>query len=264
MSSHSQSSRSMSEDGTPPAGETMDRTLATDGLRNVFESCETMEIRHSRRGWLQEFFCCITKSDFKYLDGGKTVVAKSKEDFVFVCRCCFAPCHPFDMTITDTSLNSDFLEVNRPSRCCMGNLKCCCKQEATIFSGDDHLGDIRESCWWFVPQFEVYDHNEEQVYAIRPPTCCNGMCMDCTPDGNHPCPHGCCMTPCDVYPIANGAEGMDPVGRMAKIPKETFKEVFNEINYYKIDFPDEASTNQKGLLLGSSILINALYFENSE
>lgn len=51
---------------------------------------------------------------------------------------------------------------------------------------------------------------------------------------------------------------------MAKIPKETLRETFNETNYYKIQFPNEATTNQKGLLLGSSILINALYFENSE
>ena len=51
---------------------------------------------------------------------------------------------------------------------------------------------------------------------------------------------------------------------MAKIPKATFKEVFNEINNYKIDFPNSATTKEKGLLLGSSILINALYFEHSE
>lgn len=51
---------------------------------------------------------------------------------------------------------------------------------------------------------------------------------------------------------------------MAKIPKKNFRDVFNETNYYKIDFPKEATANQKGLLLGSSMLINALYFENSE
>ena len=53
-------------------------------------------------------------------------------------------------------------------------------------------------------------------------------------------------------------------GRMAKIPKKTLRETYNETNYYKIQFPNDATTNQKGLLLGSSILINALYFENSE
>jgi len=72
------------------------------------------------------------------------------------------------------------------------------------------------------------------------------------------------MIPCEVYALENGFEGKEPVGRMAKIPKKTFKEVFNEINYYKIDFPDNATTDRKGLLLGSSILINALYFEHTE
>ena len=53
-------------------------------------------------------------------------------------------------------------------------------------------------------------------------------------------------------------------GRMYKIPKAEFCDTFNETNYYEIEFPEGATTSQKGLLLGSSILINALYFENSE
>jgi len=249
------------QQAAPPAQETMDRGLGTDVMINALELCKAIEVRQGRRGCLQECFCCVTKSDFKYLIGGKTI-AHSKEDFSFICRCCFAPCHPFDMTISDTASDSEFLEVNRPFRCCLGTCKCCCKQEATVFSGDDHLGDIQETCWWFVPQFKVYDHNEEEVYVIHPPTCCSGMCVDCGAEGKNHCPHGCCIIPCDVYP--SGTEGADPIGRMAKIPKETFRETFNEINYYKIEFPNEATPNQKGLLLGSSILINALYFENSE
>jgi len=72
------------------------------------------------------------------------------------------------------------------------------------------------------------------------------------------------MIPCEVYALENGFEGKEPVGMMAKIPKKTLRECYNEINYYKIDFPDNATTDRKGLLLGSSILINALYFEHSE
>lgn len=242
----------------------MDRGDAAEGMKHSLGATNSMEIQHYRRGWTQEFFCCITKSDFEYMNEEGETVAKSKEDFSFVCRCCFAPCHAFDMTITDTKTNSEFLEVNRPFRCCMGNLKCCCRQEATVFSGDEHLGDIQESCWCFVPSFRVLDETEKEVYVVRPPTSCGNMCIDCFPDGKWCCPHGCCMIPCDVYAIENGVEGTKPIGRMAKIPKETFKETFNEINYYKIDFPENATTNEKGLLLGSSILVNALYFENSE
>lgn len=265
-----------------PGQETMDRGSTkksmipgTDLMKEKLQSCETLEIRHDRRGCLQECFCCITKSDFRYYNGKKKI-AKSKEEFSsFVCRCCFAPCHAFDMTITDTSddqdsTNSDngpeeFLEVNRPFRCCLGTFKCCCNQETTIFSGDDHLGDIRESFWCCVPQFRVYDDNEQEIYVIKPPTCVNGMCINCTgpDDDTSACPYGCCMIPCDVYPTSSD-EPVDRIGRMAKIPKKNFRDVFNETNYYKIDFPKEATANQKGLLLGSSMLINALYFENSE
>jgi hypothetical protein len=53
-------------------------------------------------------------------------------------------------------------------------------------------------------------------------------------------------------------------GRMAKIPKETFRDTFEETNYYEIEFPEGASVNHKGLLTGASLLINAVYFENSE
>lgn len=176
-------------------GEKMDR--GTDALKSKLQSCERLEIRQGRRGWLQECLCCVTKSDFKYLDGDKTI-AQSKEVFSFLCRCCCAPHHAFDMTIKEPDSENELLEINRPFRMCLGTCKCCCKQEATIFSGEDHLGDIRESWWWFVPQFKVYDHTDEEIYIIHPPTCCGGVCVDCYADG-HPCPHGCCIVPCDVY-----------------------------------------------------------------
>lgn len=242
-----------------PGGEKMDRGLGTTAMRNALRSCDSMEIRQYRRGWWQEFFCCQTKSDFQYLNG-KEVVLKSKEDFNFCCRCWFAPCHSFDMTLVGEQTNFEVLEVNRPFRCCMSTGKCCCKQEATIFSGENHLGDIKETCWWFVPSFKVYNEEEKGVYIIRPPTCCFNMCVNCCPGGKCPCPYGCCMIPCEVY----DSEGEKLVGTMAKIPKKSFKEVYNEINYYKVDFPDNATIDEKGLLLGSSILINALYFEHTE
>jgi hypothetical protein len=220
------------QSGTTPAQESMDRgssssddnnndignkqggLLGTAVMNNSLQSCETIEIRQDRRGCLQECFKCTTKSDFRYLtnDGSSSkskTFARSKEEFSFVCRCCFAPCHAFDMTIKDTNTiasadsNSDsnsedpgpeeFLEVNRPFRCCVGTCKCCCNQEATVFSGVDHLGDIRESFWCCVPTFKVYDNKEEEIYIIRPPTCWNGMCIDCTgPEGDTHlcCPHG--------------------------------------------------------------------------
>ena len=175
-------------------------------MNAMLGSCKSMEIQHARRGWWQEFFCCITRSDFKYLIG-KEVVAKSKEDFSFCARCWCAPCHSFDMIIADTKSDSEFIEINRPGRCCLAQGKPCCYQEAYIFSGDKHLGDIKENCWFFVPSFKVTDPTGKGNYVIRPPTCCFGGCVNCCAGGKCPCPHGFCMIPCDVHAIdQNGFE----------------------------------------------------------
>ena len=91
------------------------------------------------------------------------------------------------------------------------------------------------------------------------------MCVDFFTEGN-PCPHGCCLIPFRIYPgNAENTNGDAPyIGKMAKIPKETFCDTYNETSFVEIQFPDTATTDQKGLLLGSFVLINALFFEGSE
>eukprot|EP00529_Nitzschia_sp_RCC80_P035284 CAMPEP_0113463878 /NCGR_PEP_ID=MMETSP0014_2-20120614/12899_1 /TAXON_ID=2857 /ORGANISM="Nitzschia sp." /LENGTH=174 /DNA_ID=CAMNT_0000355915 /DNA_START=487 /DNA_END=1011 /DNA_ORIENTATION=+ /assembly_acc=CAM_ASM_000159 len=164
----------------------------------------------------------------------------------------------------DSEEETEILTVNRSFQCCPGTCKCCWYQQADISSGGNDLGEIRETWYWCVPQMKVYDHNDDPAYIIHPPTCCGGACIDCFSEGN-PCPHGCCLVPCDIYATdGQNTNDAERIGRMAKIPKETCWDVFEETNYYEVDFPEDATVQQKGLLLGSSILINALYFEHSE
>ena len=116
-----------------------------------------------------------------------------------------------------------------------------------------------------VPQWKVYDENKKPVYKIHPPTCMCGMCINCCVEG-HCCPFGCCLIPCRIYPASqNDTDGNAPsIGRMAKIPKKRFCDVYNETSFVELQFPDSATPKQKGLLLGSYLLINALFFEGSE
>lgn len=116
-----------------------------------------------------------------------------------------------------------------------------------------------------VPKFKVYNDKDETVYIIHPPTCCGGTCIDFYAEG-HPCPHGCCLIPFRIYPgDAKNTDGDAPyIGKMAKIPKETCWDTFNEKSFVKIDFPKGATADEKGLVLGSFVLINALFFEGSE
>jgi hypothetical protein len=124
------------------------------------------------------------------------------------------------------------------------------------------LGDVSLSS---VPQFKVYDDDDNTVYKIHPATCCGGMCIDYCVDG-HCCPHGCCLIPCRIYPAdQQDTNGDAPfIGKMAKIPKEEFCDVYNETNYVEIQFPEGANANQKGLIMGAYLLINTLFFEGSE
>jgi len=121
------------------------------------------------------------------------------------------------------------------------------------------------SCRNSVPQFKVFDHEDNPVYVIHPKTCCGGVCIDCCNEG-HPCPHGCCIIPFRIYDAnTTNTNGDAPyIGKMAKIPKETFCDTYNEVSYVELTFPEKATTDQKGLLLGSFVLINALFFEGSE
>lgn len=192
-------------------GEIMDR--GNEILQTKFASCDKLEVRQGRRGWLQECLCCTTKSSFEYFNGEKKI-ARSKEEFSFCCRCMCAPDHTFDMVVTEPEGEIGFLEINRPCRICPAPLKCYgqwARSEATIFSGEKDLGEIREACWTFVPQYKVYDHNDDELYVIQPPTCCDGICVDCFSEGC-PCPHGCCIIPCNIYrghePIMKTTEPM--------------------------------------------------------
>lgn len=116
-----------------------------------------------------------------------------------------------------------------------------------------------------IPNFRVYDHDDNTIYIIKPPTCCGGLCIDCCTEGA-PCPHGCFMLPWRVYEgDAKRTTGDAPyIGKMLKIRKASCCDTFNETSYVELKFPEDADETKKGLLLGAYLLINALFFEHSE
>ena len=121
--------------------------LGTYSLQNTLEGASRIEIRHARRGKCQELLCCITKSDYKYfIDDRK--VAESTEEFDFCNRLWLAPHHSWEMTVTEPNSDEELIDVDRPLRCWSPfPFKCCCFQEAAVSSGDEDLGEIRETCY---------------------------------------------------------------------------------------------------------------------
>lgn len=124
--------------------EKMDRGTAS--LSEVLRDVQKLDIQHDRRGWLQETLCCSAKSDFRYYNGEKQL-AESKEEFSHCCRCCFAPHHFFDMSVKAAESDSEVIHFNRTCRLPMGPCKICCYQQGTISSGEESLGEVKESFW---------------------------------------------------------------------------------------------------------------------
>ena len=105
------------------------------------------------------------------------------------------------MTVKENNTEAELLTVERPFACAAGSCKCCCYQQASISSGGQELGTIKEGFYCCVPSFTVKNDKEEPMYLVHAPTCCGGVCVNCCAEGN-PCGKGCCLQSFRVYPYA--------------------------------------------------------------
>lgn len=248
----------------PAKQPTMER--GTDAMRYHMTSCNKMDIRQTRRGWIQECLGCEAKSEFKYFVG-ETQMGYSLEESGCCARIWCQPCYSWKMEVKELNTNNELLTVERPCSCPVGSCKCCCYQTATVTSGGQPLGRIQEKCYYCVPSFGLYDESDRHVYTIHPPTCCGGMCMNCCTEGCPCSPRGCCKVPFWIFPPdqrnTNGGDAPH-VGKILKKPKSAFTEIFTEANAFEVDFPTDATASQKAVLVGTSIFFNSIFFEGSQ
>lgn len=237
----------------------------TDALQaHLGTETTEMDVRQTRRGWLQELLGCEAKTEFNYFVGS-THVAHSLEDTDCFCRMCCAPIHPFQMRVNELNTESEILTVDRPCRCAAGLCKCCCYQTIDVTSGSHRLGSVTEDCAYCVPSFTVRGPDDQDIYKIHPPTCCAGCCYNCCSEGN-----GlgaiCCKVPFRVYSAGLASTDGDApyIGKILKQPKSLKTELFTDANAFKIDFPETATPEEKALLVGSSIFLNAIFFESND
>jgi len=224
-----------------------------------------MDIRQTRRGWCQEIMGCEAKTEFKvFIDG--TQVAHALEDAGCCCRCWCNPCHPFTMEVKELNTDAELLTVHRPCACCAGSCKCCCFQRASVTSGGQAMGSVKEQCYCCVPRFTLYDGKGNPIYKMHQPTCCCGCCVNPCTEGNPCCGVGCCKEPFHIYPAdQKSTDGDAPYsGKIVKKAKSGATEVFTDADAFEVDFPSDATTDQKALLIGTSIFLNAIFFEEAD
>jgi hypothetical protein len=241
----------------------MDR--GTDALKAHLTACPQMDVRQTRRGFLMELLCpCEARNEFKYFIQG-TEIASSVDDSSCLLRWCCKPCYPFEMTVKESNTQAELIHIDRPFRCAAGACKCCCYQTMSVSSGGQLLGAVTEQCYYCVPSYKVTTDAGVGVYKIHPPTCLGVICINCCAEGN-PCGRGCCKISFRIYPAdATNTNGDAPyLGKILKQPKSLMTEVFTDANSFLIDFPANANVEQKAILMGTSIFLNAVYFEGQE
>lgn len=128
------------------------------------------------------------------------------------------------------------------------------------------MGYIKEDYWYCVPHFTLSNGKGEPIYKMHQPTCCCGCCVNPCTEGNPCCGRGCCKVPFHIYSYdQEKTDGDAPyVGKILKKPKSAAVEVFTEADAFEVDFPSDATTDQKALLVGTSIFLNAVFFEDSQ
>ena len=119
--------------------------------------------------------------------------------------------------------------------------------------------------FYSVPSFKIYDHADAHLYTMHPPTCLGGICVNCCAEGN-PCGKGCCKQSFRLYdPSTTNTDGDAPyLGQIMKKPKSAMVEIFTEADAFEVDFPKDATVDQKGILIGTSVFLNAVFFEGDE
>jgi len=225
-----------------------------------------MSIRQTRKGWLQECFGCEAADEFKWFnitDGQNIHIATSLEESNCFMRICCGGCHDFTMEVKEEGSGEVIMAMHRPMACNAGPCKCCCYNKMDMSSSGKALGTITEECWVCVPRMSILDSNGGKVYKVHQPTCVMGMCVDICAEGNPCCGKGCCKVPFHIFPgdQSETDNGAPNVGKILKIPKSWRTEAFTDSEAYDVTFPSDATAEQKALIAGSSVWINASFFE---
>lgn len=243
----------------------MQANVMGERLEAAFADKKVISIRQTRRGCFQELLGCEALDEFKWFDktnDENVQFATSLEESDCLCRICLGGCHEFSMDVKELDSDNVIMSMHRPFGCPAGACKCCCYNTMTMSANGRALGSIEEQCWVCVPRMIVKGANGQDIYKVHSPTCCGGMCVNCCAEGKN-CGAVCCRVPFHIFPASqqDTDNGAPNAGKILKIPKSIKTEVFTDAEAYDVTFPEDATAEQKALLAGSTIYINANFFE---
>ncbi|XP_053409244.1 phospholipid scramblase 2-like [Mercenaria mercenaria] len=180
---------------------------------------------------------------YQICNSGNQQFMYAKEDTDCLTRQCFGTMRPFTMNITDNNMQP-LIQLYRPLKCVGSCMWCCCLQEMSIMSPPGvSIGSVKQiwTCW--LPKYEVHDNQGNHLFTI------NGECCYCA----------CCT---DIMFNVSDAQGTE-IGRITK-HWGGLRELCGGVNDFSVQFPANMDVFQKTLLVGSTFLIDFIYFERNK
>ena len=228
---------------------------------SILSEHQSLLVQQKTKGWFQEMLGCEAPSAFNITtqQDKQTVLMYAMEESSCLIRHLLGGMHAWSLTLWQGahSTGSPVAMYHRPCRILPMGCKCCCYQE--IQHKDVNgvpIGATTEDCWYCVPRFSITDAHGQLEYILSRPTCWHGTCVDW-------CAEGICTFRVPFYLFAPGVQQVkgNENGKVVKVWTGLTKELFTDADNLEVDFPKESNENARVRIMGSSFLINQLYFE---
>jgi len=249
-------------------------------LREELNNYDSLFVKQTRRGCLQELFGCEATNEFKIYPSAEAAGTRdapqseslySLEESSCLARLCLKNMRGFTQTVWSgpkEALSTDangtlqgnvLMTLNK--ECSLAQAPgCCCCLPSISFSdaGGAPLGSADVPMYCCLPKIKVKDESGLEEYTVKMPDCCAGLCVDIFAEGL------CnCKVPFYIYPPGSKGQKGDEVGKIVKIWRGFGTEVFTDADSFQLDFPPGINATGKARLIGTTMFMNMLYFEKS-
>lgn len=278
-----------------PQQEQMESGGSNPKIAEIFADKKAMLVKQTMRGCIQECLGCEAKSeflvapiDFGHMDGYKvSEQAKAQPDIAYVleessfcCRLCYPQGRPYEINVSaggapgGQELIKHVKPCSFPLNFKIDDITCpCCfnlpKQDDILPNGQP-LGSestyiCDENLW--VPKLK-YKENGEDIYIVKPETCCGGCCIQCFGKGSK-CGKGCLFLPFYFHdpltglPIG-GEYGGENTPQIRQVWPGMKAACCSTADHFVVYFPPGINANRKAGLLGMTFLLDFVVFEGNQ
>uniref|UniRef100_A0A7S0FDM4 Phospholipid scramblase n=1 Tax=Pyrodinium bahamense TaxID=73915 RepID=A0A7S0FDM4_9DINO len=259
-------------------------------LEAVFDNKNALLVKQTARGCCQECMGCEAKSEYKisamdfgYMRSGgwlnEGAMTQQDEMYAleessFLMRCCWRDGRAMEVHVTQGAEEGgpEIVSYEKPCGCPLNcsipledgsiDIPCCCMlPELTTLKDGDEISTSRYLCdvYCCVSKFS-YEEDGDQVYILKPDTCCGGCLPACKCKRQISVPYYF-YDPTTGERITDGQDDEENQPQIRKVWAGMKKECCTTADTFAVFFPQGADVKRKAGILGLTFLLDFTVFE---